>query len=465
MQIIRKRISLENFKNRFPKSFGTEWGKVVTHDYTIDTDSVLYNVRDRLPLVYDSPFNSAHTEDNVSRLRFGNMIRLNTWLDNVIEKSSFVKFCVRNNKPMWINYDIESEDDDFNVIDIVEEIPFITDSGNTAYTEGIVWVTDDAEKLKETFYVEGDDGMNGVCSRITAFSDFFDQARNEIFSSGLTKVDEAYFDVNLMLTESINNMGAYTESGTTRYETNNGSATTIMTESCLNQVMRHKKSYDDSGNELPFIIESGVSDNSYGLGLIFDENDNVISGLSINPGYITGVSYNVYINDNGIVCGDYVEEVTTGSGIILFTYVIGAEITTGNTYQGGVTYSEEYCLGEDEELLFNYEGQRLKALFKRILYGKQPDEYKKYKNYQSGKRYALVTFDSQYKVESANSIFFKEECLIGIDDIKKDSNKPRVERGTSAAFEIHNILGECHSMDDLAKYRNDFFTIKDDEKQ
>lgn len=451
MEIIHKTINLEDFKNRFPKSFNAEWGEVMTYDYLIDPSTdigrALYEIRNRIPLVYNDPFDSSRTENDRTRLRFGNMISLYGWLDRVLNDSLFYKICKRGGEYIWVEDDLEEFTG--SLVGIFTELPPTDD-----YDVGaIVWITPDAERLKSIFFLESDLSV----ARISHFMEFVENARN---NSGVTTTESGYTDISVMLTENCNDVGIYTESGETGYNIEEGEEIKIFTESRLSQLVRHKKSYDDNGNELPFIVS--ITDNNP-IGTI---SGGTVTRYAV-PEYITGVCYNIYTNDEGKVCGDYVSdiEVVADADLIRFSYVIGAEILSNNTYSGGVSYYEEYKLGEEETLEFMYENSALTATFKRILYDEQPDEYKEREGYEEGKRFAFATFTSQFKTKSNDAVYFKEESLMEINDIRIDDSKPRVERGTSAAFEIHNILGECRTMDDLEKYRNDFFTIKDDEKQ
>ena len=96
--------------------------------------------------------------------------------------------------------------------------------------------------------------------------------------------------------------------------------------------------------------------------------------------------------------------------------------------------------------------------FDKELEGYRPDDV------EDGKCYARITFDTSiYNIDSGVP-YIMEESMVGITDVKQ-SGTASVERGSAAAFELHNILGECRTMEDLEKYRNDFFTIKNDEKQ
>lgn len=67
--------------------------------------------------------------------------------------------------------------------------------------------------------------------------------------------------------------------------------------------------------------------------------------------------------------------------------------------------------------------------------------------------------------ESQDVPYFKEESLFGIQDMSISADNVRIERGTSAAYERHSILGEITSLDDLVKYKNGFFEIIDDENR
>ena len=65
--------------------------------------------------------------------------------------------------------------------------------------------------------------------------------------------------------------------------------------------------------------------------------------------------------------------------------------------------------------------------------------------------------------ESQNVPYYKEEALLGIQDINIDVSDLTIDRGKAAAYERHSILGEVSSMDDLENYRNGFFKMINDE--
>jgi hypothetical protein len=53
---------------------------------------------------------------------------------------------------------------------------------------------------------------------------------------------------------------------------------------------------------------------------------------------------------------------------------------------------------------------------------------------------------------------YKDEALLGVIDINNEIDA-NISRGTSAALERHNILGEIKTIQDMENYRNNYFEI------
>lgn len=478
MDKIYRKISLEDFKNRFTNednnAFGTEWGNVVQHDYAVDSASSLYDVADRIPLI----------EGN--RLRFGTMIMLNTWLNNVIDNSNFFKLCQRKSKKTWIEYDysITSEDEDFNFVGIYSEMPLSEEEFEIG---DIIWVTEEAENLLNMFLADSGESQSRVIERMGEFFSIVEDAKN----NDSPTIESGYTEINVMLTENCNEVGKFTtgvafwepnkeycggeyafspENGKVYYlnkaktysestETFNESGfwvvkesdepqgvQEIVGESRLDSLKRLKRSYDDYGNELPFIYneENGTTE-------MF---------------YVTGIIYNTSINGDKMY-GDIISTITNSIASITFTYVIGAEILETNNGRvpkegTGIVYKEGYKMS-DESFTFRLNNANVTVEYKNIHFNEELSDYLP-EGADANKRYAKITFNPVVHQIDSGVPFIMEESMVGITDVKK-SGTATVERGTAAAFEMHNILGECRTMEDLEKYRNDFFTIKDDEKQ
>ena len=49
--------------------------------------------------------------------------------------------------------------------------------------------------------------------------------------------------------------------------------------------------------------------------------------------------------------------------------------------------------------------------------------------------------------------------LLDIQDVKLDYRAVNIVRGTSASYEAFNVLGEMNTIDDIEKYRDDWYRI------
>lgn len=443
MDRIYRKISLEDFKNRYGANdsggteavigFDVEWGNI-GYDYILDPDDDLitaYNV------VVDG-----------NRVRFATLKELHAWLSNILLKSKFYKLCGAADNKQWRSYKVEDINEE-NIVGIYNTLPEPTgDAGD------IVWITPEAVSLNEKFE-SSDSGLTSF-SCIKAFNTLYENAR-----LNQATTETPYVDVNIMLTETVIDEGMYTKADWDEDSGETESAsweTSVIGESKLSELKRHKRSYDDYGNELPFIIEEDAS------------------GATAETFYLTGVPYNVEIREDGRTYGDYIETITFGEDSVFFKYHTGVwVIHGGNEYifiGEGVKYEERYPF-EEINVTIKYNGENVTFAYKNIFYDKQYDIdefssgstlWSEFKSsvYDRSKQYAEICYETTYTNEDKPLI--KEDALAGYISIIKDG-APRVERGTAAAFEIHNILGECRTMDDLEKYRNDFFTIKDDEKE
>ena len=54
----------------------------------------------------------------------------------------------------------------------------------------------------------------------------------------------------------------------------------------------------------------------------------------------------------------------------------------------------------------------------------------------------------------------KNEAFMHIHDYNIDHDDVYIERGTSASYEAFNVLGEVNTMEDIERYRDDWFRIK-----
>lgn len=465
MDKIYKKISLEDFKNRFNgfrvQEEESTWGEV-GNDYVVRHGNLLREIENKIPLVKGMTRNGADSvviDGTYRTMRFGTLVTIHTWLIEIFNNSEFYYLCLRNGEKRWVqstdsSIDILSTEvlgdnvDNTNIRDIVDLLPSID-----AHSIGeAVWLTGKAEELKARFCNDNDSSIISGLKRIKSFILYFNSKKNNIPLASDVRLP--YIEMNVMLTTDVNEMGEFTAVSSTADTVTSQTDSAITTESRLIELRRRKLDYDDDGNELPFVL--GETD--YGLGRI-EEGGNV---AYVNPKYLKDIIYNKSVGENGDTWGDVITDISVNGDKIKFSYIMGAKIVN-DSYEGGISFEEEYYLGEPQNFDFTYDGKALTAInFREILYNQQPENYKP-EDYDPEKSYATVTFTPA--MEIGKSTYIKEEYLMGMIETPKSTEIPRVERGTSAAFEIHNILGECRTMEDLEKYRNDFFTIKDDEKQ
>lgn len=267
---------------------------------------------------------------------------------------------------------------------------------------------------------------------------------------------------------------------------------TGVTESKLITLKRQKTPVDDHGVKLPFVpkYESGVTlsgdtELQYLVGItdenMYDDGTWICDDLVSISKIITasGETYKEEINpgDGGVITSDQFDDI----GTVEFVYYIGATLDIDSTESGvtktrvektGVKYTEQWNY---EKKTINFEVDGASNDFTYILfYPTDNGETSKSNLDLNGKTpiYSIIEYyDKQAKEVSVllmNS--YKDEDLLGvqnINDLEYDMHTGRfhkaidayIERGKSASFERHNILGEIKTFSDLENYRNNFFQI------
>lgn len=252
-----------------------------------------------------------------------------------------------------------------------------------------------------------------------------------------------------------------------------------ITESKLATLVRTRREYDDDGNELRYNLDYMENDGSKkfpsfrylikeplnmrteGDGYAFDFID------SIEVSYYGEEEYReATFNENGVAFfADCIDSGDTVEGVRI-TYYIGSssdssenlseQIREGLCYNG-VKYTDEYMASVISEYRTIYDNET-NYEFIDINYASNIEE-----NEENGLNVITSEIDLPDGSE-CNDDFITSECInendiVGIIDEAFDFSDLYVDRGRYAAFERHNILGEVNTMDDLEKYRNDFFNL------
>ena len=228
-------------------------------------------------------------------------------------------------------------------------------------------------------------------------------------------------------------------------------------QSYVTQLRRLTKTYDDYGNEHLFTINNGSSYLQFAIGST--------GGVSISGSYSSDSLSSVKIlsSNNGVISsytitGQYIPTPTSGS-FIWFTYVTGT-ITDkdGNVIFEGVTHDEIYSFTIKYDTLV-IDGVQQTYSYADIdyshtyVYGDNGFET----DYE-------VASDIMYSIDGTNGDksqdlpVFSDESLFGTTffDHNGDVN---IDRGKSAAFERHHILGEVNTFEDLINYKNNMFDL------
>lgn len=256
---------------------------------------------------------------------------------------------------------------------------------------------------------------------------------------------------------------------------------TGITESRLRKLQVLKKSYDKSGNTLPFI----------------EDGDN--GGIP----YKVNVPINVCVQDDDVITYDKITEITflnesgetvswdavDDSGMVLFTYYCGNSTTDANDFsqENGICFREYYCFDiKKENFELDGDSGENEYTYASIDYYRTPSDEEmgfitefynpdgsgvtgmeeiKMSHIGNTKNSVLTRYEFETNVNNKTQIahYFFDEGLIGYQDTKINVSKVKIERGKYAAFERHNALGEVSSFDDLEKYKNGFFKLKDNE--
>ena len=213
------------------------------------------------------------------------------------------------------------------------------------------------------------------------------------------------------------------------------SGITGVTESKLNTY--RKSDVDDNGEPLPFMIAYDSQGNMIRVG--------------------TRAGEPIYATLPPFLCTSSITE-SNGVGEITFTY---ADNGTG---QNSVIYTEIYPFKRVVEAFYvslSEEGGSGDTLLFEYL----DIDYSAREIY-ADRMYADFNLTIERDgTESQNVPYFKQEALFGIQDMSISASDIKIERGNSAAYERHSILGEVSSVEDLVKYKNGFFEVIDDENR
>ena len=231
----------------------------------------------------------------------------------------------------------------------------------------------------------------------------------------------------------------------------------------LDEFRSVRKSYNIDGQVLPFnVTEDGEVALIYSLGYTnYSLKEN---GACVD--YLKKVTFMRNLSDSGdtlmydglhrdIIITDYIEE---GYSYIKFGYYRGCDVIDNG---GTQTVDESTGLYYEETRTINTVTEKVKYDTDteiEFTYFRISELTEESKECNPSKACAKVIY-ARNIVGSIPFHVFSNSRLFGSTFVEGGRDDLHISRGTYAAFERHNILGEINSMDDLKNYRNNYFKL------
>lgn len=246
-----------------------------------------------------------------------------------------------------------------------------------------------------------------------------------------------------------------------------------ITSTQLKNFQRKKKSVDLNGNVLPFIVNSnGDVEFTYMIGvnntylnvddMCYDRID--VINIYNNENDTTPIKS---FNTSGVINMSEITDLwgknDNNAKVIEFKYTICSKSPVlGSLLETGISYCERYyCNKKILECFYDKPTEKTTFIYVEVNDSKSlvKNDYISDSLKLREPAYSVQTIgENNKRLSSLTTHIFKNEALIGTQDIVSDVDID-IERGKSSAFEMHNILGEVRTMQDLTNYRNNFFKI------
>lgn len=240
--------------------------------------------------------------------------------------------------------------------------------------------------------------------------------------------------------------------------------TTVEIESTSNSrlqdFIRTKRTYDDEGNALPYVLNGNEAELIYLVGVKrnvekLDNGTEVASEIiSIETTQDTAYTEDYIIIENGTARPSLS---IPDSGKIRFTYLIDATFSGDTVIDSGITYIDEY------DYVTSYI-EEMGTLYIKIDY----EGAQIYDEYGVGIIPSVITYT--IKCEGQNGAFpidghtYSDERTFGVHNInlptEEELENMTIERGTAALFDKMDFLGGMRSVEEMESFRNDFFSVK-----
>ena len=450
MEILYKKISLNRLTNRY----GTN--SVLGKDFVLDSDNLFGT---KIPVNFDE--NSGEYF-----VRFGTLSNYVSWTLKFVEDSALYQYCKRKSGFFWKNVgkiaEISKENCkmtlnlDAVLADVLSEYPLEPETGDLCI------ISASADTFNDIF---------GTLSKVKHFYEFSCEKLKA--NSGERP---QYIDIPILITEKYEDLGQFTEydghipdkntsmadgnakigydlitAGTNSYSYE-PKPSLAYTDSRIQQLKRIKKTYDKDGVGIPFIIpEEGT----------FEERE-FQEKMPLNMRFESEFCY--YDRINSITfeneSGETVEK--EDGNIIRFDYEIGVSMKSegdSNVESPGVRYVEAYYYTV-REMTVDLDGSGGGIVYKYI-----DIDFTSPANEEWEYPAEIIIDSGDYGEDYFNNgNFIFDEAMAGIHNYSESVSNVFVERGTSAAFEAFNLMGQMNSVEEIERYKGDLFKIGKENK-
>ena len=445
MEILHKKISLNRLTNRY----GTN--SVLGKDFVLDSDSLFGT---KIPVNFDE--NSGEYF-----VRFGTLSNYVSWTLKFVEDSVLYQYCKRKSGFFWKNVG--------KIAEISKEKCEMTLNLDAVLANVLPDYPLEAETGDLCVISASADTFNDIFGTLAKVKQFYEFSCEKLKANSGERPQ--YIDIPILITEKYEDLGQFTEydghipdkntsmadgdvkighdlitAGTNSYSYE-PEPSLAYTESRIQQLKRIKKTYDKDGVEIPFIIPE---EGTFGE-LQFQEKMPLNMRFESEFCYYDRINSITFKNESG-------ETVEKEDGnIIVFDYEIGVSMKSegdSNVESPGIRYVEAYYY-TIREMTVDLDGSGGGIVYKYvdIDFTSPANEEWEYP--------AEIIIDSGDYGEDYfnNGNFIFDEALAGIHNYSESISNVFVERGTSAAFEAFNLMGQMNSVEEIERYKGDLFKI------
>lgn len=445
MEVLYKKISLNRLTNRY----GTN--SVLGKDFVLDSDNLFGT---KIPVNFDE--NSGEYF-----VRFGTLSNYVSWILKFVEDSVLYQYCKRKSGFFWKNVgkiaEISKENCkmtlnlDAVLADVLSEYPLEPETGDLCIISASA------------------DTFNNIFGTLSKVKQFYEFSCEKLKANSGERPQ--YIDIPILITEKYEDLGQFTEydghipdkntsmadgdlkigydlitAGTNSYSYES-EPSLAYTDSRIQQLKRIKKTYDKDGVEIPFIIPE---EGTFGE-LQFQEKMPLNMRFESEFCYYDRINSITFENESG-------ETVEKEDGnIVRFDYEIGVSMESegdSNVESPGVRYVEAYYYTV-REMSVDLDGGGGGIVYKYI-----DIDFTSPANEEWEYPAEIIIDSGDYGEDYFNNgNFIFDEALAGIHNYSESVSNVFVERGTSAAFEAFNLMGQMNSIEEIERYKGDLFKI------